>query len=152
MPKSCGLIRPSGRTAVASVRTTPAPQTGRLPRCTKCQSLAYPSVLEYWHIGETNTRFESVMSRIASGLNRWVIESYSLVQGIDRRSHLQTTLFTVQVLHNAPSLTTSAVARVFHSLSMLRLLRDHRQGDDSPRTDFHILVTNHSRPCSNSSP
>src|SRR5258705_12410986 len=73
MPRSCGLIRPSGRTAVASVRTSPAPPTARLPRCTKCQSLAYPSVLEDWHMGETNTRLANVISRIASGSKRGVI-------------------------------------------------------------------------------
>jgi hypothetical protein len=59
--------------AVASVSTSPAAPTARLPRCTKCQSLAYPSVLEYWHMGETNTRFANVMSRIARGSNRRVL-------------------------------------------------------------------------------
>jgi len=29
-------------------------------QCTKCQSFAYPSVLEYSHIGETNTRFANL--------------------------------------------------------------------------------------------
>src|SRR5438477_164975 len=32
MPRSCGLMRPSGRTAVASVRTSPAPATALLPK------------------------------------------------------------------------------------------------------------------------
>ena len=59
-----------GVTAVASVKTRPAPPTARLPRCTKCQSLAKPSVLEYSHIGETNTRLEKVTPRIVSGSNR----------------------------------------------------------------------------------
>ena len=64
MPRSCGLIRPSGRTAVASVITSPAPPTARLPRWTMCQSFANPSTDEYSHIGDTNTRFAKVMSRI----------------------------------------------------------------------------------------
>ena len=28
-----------------------------LARCAKCQSLAFPSRAEYWHIGETTIRF-----------------------------------------------------------------------------------------------
>jgi hypothetical protein len=32
--------------------------------------LAYPSLLEYWHIGETNTRLANFTSLIASGSNR----------------------------------------------------------------------------------
>src|SRR6266481_883666 len=63
-------MRPSGRTAVASVRTSPAPPTARPPRWTRCQSLAKPSTLEYSHIGETNTRLPNFTSRIASGSNR----------------------------------------------------------------------------------
>src|SRR5580658_5893409 len=53
MPRSCGLMRPSADTAQASVKTREAPPTARLPRWTRCQSLAKPSVLEYWHMGET---------------------------------------------------------------------------------------------------
>jgi hypothetical protein len=45
----------------------------RLPRWMKCQSFASPSVLEYWHIGQTNTRFANLISRIARGSNN---ESY----------------------------------------------------------------------------
>src|ERR1700687_321666 len=60
---------------VASVSTNPAPPTARLPRCTKCQSFAYPSALDYWHIGETNTRFANLVSRIARGSNKCVIGS-----------------------------------------------------------------------------
>src|SRR5262245_54019691 len=36
----------------------------------KCQSLANPSVLEYWHIGETTIRFGSVRSRRVIGSKR----------------------------------------------------------------------------------
>src|ERR1700704_1290758 len=73
IPRSWGLMRPSGSTAVASVSTSPAPPTARLPRCTKCQSFAYPSVLEYSHMGETKTRFANVRSRMEMGSNRWAM-------------------------------------------------------------------------------
>jgi hypothetical protein len=43
MPMSAGEIRPRGSTAVASMQTSEAPPEARLPRCTKCQSLANPS-------------------------------------------------------------------------------------------------------------
>jgi hypothetical protein len=56
-------MRPSGVTAIASVRTSPAPPTARLPRCTTCQSFANPSSDEYSHIGETTTRLRSVTPR-----------------------------------------------------------------------------------------
>src|SRR5947208_2949319 len=70
MPRSCGLMRPSGTTAVASVNTSAAPPTARLPRWTRCQSVEKPSTLEYWHIGETTRRLASVTERRASGSNR----------------------------------------------------------------------------------
>src|SRR2546422_495733 len=63
MPRSFGLMRPSAVTAVASVMTSAAPPTAREPRCTRCQSLANPSSLEYWHIGETTMRWGSVRPR-----------------------------------------------------------------------------------------
>ncbi len=59
IPVSCGEIRPSGETAVASTITSPAPPTARLPRWTKCQSVGRPSSAEYWHIGETKTRLRN---------------------------------------------------------------------------------------------
>ena len=43
-PRHHGVIRPRGSTCVASVNTSPAPPVARLPRCTKCQSSATPSV------------------------------------------------------------------------------------------------------------
>src|SRR3954469_13764216 len=69
MPRSRGLMRPSAVTAVASVSTAPAPPTARLPRCTRCQSVANPFGLEYSHIGETTIRLRRVMLRIESGEN-----------------------------------------------------------------------------------
>ncbi len=69
MPAQPGVIRPSGVTAVASAITRPAPPTARLPRCTRCQSFTVPSTAEYWHMGETTTRFGSTQSRIRKGAN-----------------------------------------------------------------------------------
>ena len=67
MPKSSGVMRPSGDTAVASVITNDAPPIARLPKCTKCQSFAKPSTLEYSHIGETIMRFFNLILRICKG-------------------------------------------------------------------------------------
>ncbi len=69
MPVSAGEMRPSGLTAVASVSTSPAPPTARLPRCTRCQSLGRPSTLEYSHMGDTKMRFRNSTPRIVSGSN-----------------------------------------------------------------------------------
>src|ERR1700690_1649009 len=66
-------MRPSGVTAVASVNTRPAPPAARAPRWTRCQSLAKPSMLEYWHIGETAMRFGRVTSRNEIGENKGVM-------------------------------------------------------------------------------
>src|ERR1700685_2885162 len=62
-------MRPSAETAAASVKTRDAPPTARLPRCTRCQSVAKPSVLEYWHMGDTTIRLRSVSSRMVSSSN-----------------------------------------------------------------------------------
>src|SRR5262249_16010695 len=70
IPRSSGLIRPSPVTGVGSVNTRPAPPIARVARWTKCQSLTKPSVLEYWHIGETTIRFVSVRSRKVIGSKR----------------------------------------------------------------------------------
>ena len=60
-------MRPSAVTAIASVSTSDAPPTARLPRWTTCQSFANPSADEYSHIGETTTRLRSVTSRRRKG-------------------------------------------------------------------------------------
>ena len=50
-----------GRRRSSSPRSSmPLPLTARLPRCIRCQSWAQPSTAEYWHIGDTTTRFGSV--------------------------------------------------------------------------------------------
>ena len=62
-------MRPSRLTSVISVMTSPAPPTARLPRWTRCQSSGVPSSAEYWHMGETTTRFCSTSSRRRKGVN-----------------------------------------------------------------------------------
>src|SRR5450432_50030 len=73
IPKSSGEMRPSGDTAAASVIIKAAPPTARLPRCTRCHSLANPSAEEYSHIGETTIRFLNVTDFIVSGVNSLAI-------------------------------------------------------------------------------
>ena len=69
-------IRPSGETAVASVSDQARRRRRRGdPRWTRCQSLGTPSWHEYWHIGETNTRFRNVTSRSFRAENRALIVS-----------------------------------------------------------------------------
>src|SRR5215510_9697867 len=63
-------MRPMSAPAVASVITSAAPPTARLPRWTTCQSFENPSTLEYSHIGETTMRLESVSERKEIGSNR----------------------------------------------------------------------------------
>lgn len=65
-------MRPSGLTAVASVRTRPAPPMARLPRWTMCQSVAKPSGEEYSHMGETAMRLGRVKPRSFNGAKRWL--------------------------------------------------------------------------------
>lgn len=69
MPRSSALMRPSGATEAASVRTSPAPPWARPPRCTRCQSLARPSTALYWHMGETAMRLGRVTPRREKGEN-----------------------------------------------------------------------------------
>ena len=69
-PKSSGLMRPTGEMAAASVKTSPAPPTARLPRCTKCHSLASPSTQEYSHMGDTAIRLGNVTLRKVRGSNK----------------------------------------------------------------------------------
>ena len=57
-PRSQGVIRPSGDTAVASMIRRPAPERARLPRCRTCQCVAMPSQAEYWHMGGITIRLE----------------------------------------------------------------------------------------------
>ena len=73
MPKSFGLILPSGEIAAASVITNPAPPAALEPRCTKCQLFENPSSEEYWHIGETQHLFLISCPRIAKLLNNLLI-------------------------------------------------------------------------------
>src|SRR4030095_9276159 len=79
MPRSYGLMRPSALTAVASVITSAAPPTAREARCTRCQSLAKPSMLEYSHIGDTTMRWGRVRPREVKGSNSEAISDLRFV-------------------------------------------------------------------------
>src|SRR6266436_2532178 len=68
-PRSPGLIRPTGSTAVPSMQSIPAPEEARLPRCIKCHAFASPFSAEYWHIGETSTRLGRTTPRSVIGEN-----------------------------------------------------------------------------------
>lgn len=50
--------------------TNPAPPTALDPKWTICQSVGipFPSLDEYWHMGDTNTRFLMVSPRIFIGV------------------------------------------------------------------------------------
>src|SRR3984957_11914447 len=74
MPASCAEILQMSWTAVASVKTSAAPPTTRLPRCTICHGCGCPSFAEYSHIGETTIRFFNSMSRIFRGVNSFMLE------------------------------------------------------------------------------
>ncbi len=68
IPRSAADMRPSGLTAVASVRIRPVPPIARLTRCVRCHSLGTPTwspmtSAEYWHIGAIQTRFGMVTPR-----------------------------------------------------------------------------------------
>jgi hypothetical protein len=49
------------------VMISPAPPTALLPRCARCQSLAKPSVAEYWHMGDITILLRSVTLLIVNG-------------------------------------------------------------------------------------
>src|SRR5271157_5864958 len=84
MPRSPGLMRPLASTAVASVITRPAPPTARDPRWTRCQAVACPSVLLYWHIGDTPIRLRRVTPRILSGEKSGAAIPASLTRRLQR--------------------------------------------------------------------
>src|SRR5262245_30692622 len=119
MPRSRGLIRPSGVTAVASVNTSAAPPAAREPRCTKCQSLAKPSVLEYWHIGETTIRLASVIERKTHGSKRCGIRLLSPDSSDRGQLPIQLQMKTIAVailgLWAAPALAQPPVVDLQHA-------------------------------------
>src|SRR3954453_7566358 len=80
MPASCGEIRPSGTTAVASLITRPAPPRAKEPRCTRCQSDGRPSTEEYWHMGEPHTRLRTRVPREDRGSKRLLTYGFNPVR------------------------------------------------------------------------
>ena len=53
-------MRPLRSTPVASTTTIPARDSASCIRCCRCQSVAVPSLAEYWHMGATTTRLGRV--------------------------------------------------------------------------------------------
>src|SRR5438270_9434672 len=54
-----------------------APDSARLLMWVKCQSVATPSSAEYWHIGDTTTRFFKFRPRSLIGENRTLMRGSS---------------------------------------------------------------------------
>src|SRR4051812_33082074 len=87
IPVSPCVMRPRRSTAVASMKTAPAPPCANLPRCTMCQSLTWPSWAEYWHIGEITTRLRKRTPRSSigwksSGIFIFLEEEHALAGGL----------------------------------------------------------------------
>jgi len=72
---SCGVIRPTADTWVASTMSRPPEPIASCPRCARCQSLAEPSTASYWHMGDTTIRLGRVRPRSEIGENRRLIMS-----------------------------------------------------------------------------
>src|SRR5438128_4886718 len=62
-------MRPIADTAVASIVNMPALDCRSWPQCTVCQSVAHPSMAEYWHIGDTTMRLARLSLRSLKGEN-----------------------------------------------------------------------------------
>ena len=63
-------MRPVASTAVASMQNIAAPDSASELMWVKCQSVASPFSAEYWHIGATMIRLDSVRPRNFRGENR----------------------------------------------------------------------------------
>src|SRR3954465_7341975 len=70
-------MRPIASTAVASMQKIAAPDSASELMWVKCQSLASPWTEEYWHIGATMMRLDSVRPRSLIGENRALIGTIS---------------------------------------------------------------------------
>src|SRR3954463_10824640 len=89
-------MRPIASTWVSSMQNIAAPDSARLLMWVKCQSVATPSSAEYWHIGDTRTRFFKLRPRSLIGENRalmressgaWEGDGGSVVSGYGIASH-----------------------------------------------------------------
>src|SRR5512132_2162917 len=70
-------MRPSGKTAVASMVRSAAPESARWPRWMTCQSVMQPSTAEYWHIGAMTMRLRSSTLPTRNGVKRVLIEAFT---------------------------------------------------------------------------
>src|ERR1700682_419635 len=99
IPLSQSVMGASGETPLASTQTNPAPPTAREPRCTKCQSFGMPLSEEYWHIGETQTRFRNVTERRVSGVKSFDMgREHSELAGMKRHQGLALLLSAIRRL------------------------------------------------------
>ena len=69
-PRSCGEMRPSGDTAVASRIIRPAPDSARWPEVDHVPVAGWPSSAEYWHMGAMTMRFAQAQARRSRGLEQ----------------------------------------------------------------------------------
>ena len=69
-PRQPGVMRPIASTWVASKQNIAAPDSASELTWVKCQSLASPSMAEYWHIGATMMRLASFRPRNWIGENK----------------------------------------------------------------------------------
>ncbi|MDB5862935.1 MAG: hypothetical protein JWO70_741 [Betaproteobacteria bacterium] len=71
------VMRPCAVTPVASMTSIAAPESERLPRCCRCQSVIEPSIALYWHIAAIVIRLVSAMGPIASGSKSLLLIRFS---------------------------------------------------------------------------
>src|SRR5262252_6516221 len=112
-------MRPSGRTAVASMVSSAAPEIARWPRWMTCQSVMHPSTAEYWHIGAMTIRFASSRWPTRSGVNNALMRDL-LTDGLQHENGRR--LLSREVRRDHPS---TGAAR-------LRRNKEGEASDDEP--------------------
>lgn len=72
---SSGVIRPSGTTAVASMKVSPGPRLTMPPIWARCHGWVWPLEAEYWQRGASEMRFCRVRLRIFNRVKSLGIEA-----------------------------------------------------------------------------
>src|ERR1700694_3269088 len=118
-------MRPIASTCVASMQNIDAPDSASELMCVKCQSLASPSIAEYWHIGATMMRLGSARPRSFIGGNRALMGDFRVARKEGLPGHLKTRWWDYQRLatssprkrgpHIPPSSPAKAGDPVFQS-------------------------------------
>src|ERR1700682_879933 len=91
-------MRPIASTCVASMQNIDAPDSASELMCVKCQSLASPSIAEYWHIGATMMRLGSARPRSFIGENRALMGDFRVARKEGLPGHLKTRWWDYQRL------------------------------------------------------